>query len=160
MRHAPWFAALLVSLATTVAAQTSTPAPITEVQVLILPATGDPLTLAPVSTQNITIGPTANCGLDPASVPPVPAGTTVVNPLLFSVDDPYTTGKKCRLSFPTGLAPGSYQWAGVFRAATCNPTGSQVVSPCPGPRSVGQPPFSVVNRVAPPAAPTGLAFTP
>ena len=137
-------------------AQTSTPAQITEFQLLILPGTGDPATLAPVATQTTTIGPTANCGLD---MPPGQPPATAVNPTLFWLNDPFTAGKACRLSFPTALPAGTYQWAGVFRAAQCNPTGTQVISPCPSDRSAaGVPPFSIVNLTTKPPAPTGLRF--
>lgn len=139
-----------------VSAQTSTPAQITEFQLLILPGTGDPATLAPVATQTTTIGPTANCGLDSPTTPPP---TTAVNPTLFWLNDPFTAGKACRLSFPTNLPAGTYQWAGVFRAAQCNPTGTQVISPCPSDRSApGVPPFSIVNLTTKPPVPTGLRF--
>lgn len=137
-------------------AQTSTPATPSEFQLLVLPGTGDPATVAPVLVVTTTIGPTANCGLDrPTTAPP----TSAVNPTLFYVDDPFTAGKACRLAFPTALPAGSYQWAGVFRAAQCNPTGTQVISPCPSLRSAaGTPPFSVVNLTTAPPAPSGLRF--
>ena len=137
-------------------AQTSTPAQITEFQLLILPGTGDPATLQPVATQTTTIGPTANCGLPmPTTQPPA----TATNPNLFWLNDPFTAGMACRLSFPTNLPAGTYQWAGVFRAAQCNPTGTQVISPCPSDRSAaGTPPFSIVNLTTKPPAPTGLRF--
>lgn len=139
-------------------AQSTVPASPNQFQVLILPPTGDPLTISPITTQTTSIGPTQNCGIDAAQIPPPPPAP-VNNPLLFAVDDPYTAGRKCRLSFPTGLPAGQYQWAGVWIAPSCNPSGQAAITPCPSPRAVGQPPFSIVNLVNPPAAPTGLTFT-
>lgn len=147
--------AFLLCLTSIASAQVSTPAIPTQFQLLILPPTGDPLTVMPVNMQTTAIGPTQNCGIDPATVSP-PAQAPVINPLLFTLADPFTAGKVCRLSFPTALNAGNYQWAGIFVAASCTPGGGPVVTPCPGPRAVGQPPFSVVNPVTPPGAPSDL----
>jgi hypothetical protein len=139
-------------------AQTDVPATITQFQLLVLPGTGDPLTATPITTQTTTIGATQNCGIDPATLPP-PASSPVTNPLLYTLDDPFTPGRKCRLSFPTGLAAGTYQWAGIFIAASCNPTGTQVLTPCPGTtRGVGTPGFSIADRISRPPVVTGLKF--
>lgn len=148
---------ILILLPLPAFAQTPSPAPITEFQLLILPMTGDPATSAPVATQNTTIGPTANCGF-PAPTTPPPT-QPVVNPSLFYLNDPYTTGRVCKLAFPQSLPAGSYRWAGVFIAATCNPTGTQEISPCPSARSAeGIPPFSVSNPTTPPPVPINLRF--
>jgi hypothetical protein len=157
MRYTMLLCLLTLALALPAAAQTDTPAPITEFQLLILPGTGDPATSTPVQTTTTTIGPTANCGLAPSTNPP-PTGT-VINPGLYELNDPYTAGRVCRMAFPQAVPAGSYQWAGVLIAASCNPTGSQVISPCPSPRTVGVPPFSIVNRILRPPAPTGLRLT-
>ena len=131
-----------------------TPAVPTEFQFLLLPATGDPMTLTPILTVTTTIGPTQNCGRTPTPTPPP---TTAVNPLLFEYPDPFTPGKACQLSFPTTIAAGTYQWAGILRAPTCNPTGTATLTPCPGPRAAGVPAtFQRVNQVPAPPAPTGL----
>lgn len=154
-RHLGLALLFLLLLAAPAAAQTTTTTLPTEFRFLLLPATGDPATLAPLSTQTTGIGATQNCGIDPATLPP-PATGTPINPTLFTLDDPFTPNRKCRLSFPQALTAGNYQWAGEFVAPSCNPTGAQVVSPCPSPRSVGQPPFSVANRTNRPVAPIGL----
>lgn len=147
---------LLLCLASSAWAQTPTPAPITEFQVLILPMTGDAATVAPIATQNTAIGPTSNCGQPKPTTPP--PTTAVVNPKLFYLDDPYTIGRACVLSFPQALPAGSYRWAGVFVSASCNPTGTQEISPCPSARTAGVPNFSVSNPTTAPPAPTGVRF--
>jgi hypothetical protein len=139
-------------------AQTTTPAVVTQFQLLILPTTGDPLTVTPITTQTTTIGPTQNCGIDPAAIGTPPALS--VNPLLYAMDDPFVAGKKCRLSFPTTLSAGNYRWAGVFIAATCTNAAGQPQTNCIGPRAVGQPPFSIANLLTAPGAPTGLMLLP
>ena len=162
IRMTLWLAFVLVLIAGLYdrpSAQSTKPSTPTQFQMLVLPPTGDPMTSAPVRTQTTSIGPTQNCGIDPATLPP-PATGPVVNPLLFILDDPYTAGRVCRLSFPTGLEVGNYQWAGVLIADSCNPTGSMEIKPCPGPRSVGQPPFSIANTILEPPAPTGLRLLP
>jgi hypothetical protein len=149
---------VLVLLVTSAAAQTPGPAAPTQFQLLILPPTGDPLTLVPVATQTTAIGATQNCGIDPSNITPPPANP--INPLLFAMDDPFTPNKKCRLSFPTVLPAGQYQWAGVMIAPSCVPVpGGPTVSPCASARGVGTPPFSIVNPVLPPGAPTALQLT-
>jgi hypothetical protein len=157
MKHLLSVTVTVLLIASSAGAQTSIPAVPTQFQVLILPTTGDPLTVAPITTQTTSIGPTQNCGIDPATLTNVP-GPSATNPVLFALDDPFTAGRACRMSFPTGLMAGNYRWAGVLIAPSCNPTGTQVISPCPGPRSVGQPPFSIVNPNPQPPAPMGLRF--
>lgn len=144
---------LTMCFATPVFAQTSGPATPTDFQLLLFPATADPLTAVPIRTQTTTIGPSSNCGI--TSVPPAPTGP-VVNPLLFVLDDPFTTGRFCRLSFPTPLPAGSYTWAGVFGAQCVSVNGTVA---CTGARTVGTPNFSIVDLKTPPAAPTGLRLT-
>lgn len=147
---------LLLLAAGTAAAQTPTPAPITEFQVLILPMTGDASTVQPIATQNTSIGPTMNCGFpNPTTPPPT---TPVVNPNLFYLNDPFTIGRSCKLAFPQSLPAGQYRWAGVFVAATCNPTGTQDISPCPSARTAGVPNFSVSNPTTAPPAPITVRF--
>lgn len=147
----------LLSLPSLAQAQTPSVSAPTAITILLLPGTGDPLTLAPINSFTTAIGATQNCGIDPASIAPPPTAP-VVNPLLYTLEDPFTAGRRCRLGFPTGLPAGSYQWAGVFNAMCVPNTGGSPV-PCTGPRAVGQPPFSVVNPVLPPGAPMGLTFT-
>ena len=135
-------------------AQTSQPATPTDFQLLIFASGADPATsTTPIRTQTTTIGPSQNCGL--TTLNPAPTAP-VVNPQLFGLDDPFTTGRFCRLSFPTNLPAGTYTWAGVF-GAQCVSTSGTVT--CTGPRTVGTPGFSIVDLKTPPAAPTGLRLS-
>jgi hypothetical protein len=150
--------ALIVS-ASLALAQTPRPATVTRVDLLVIPAAGDAATVAPVATQSTALSATSSaCNLAPSTAPP-PA--SLVNPTApWEFADPFTAGRVCRAALPTGLPDGSYRVVAVFVADSCNPTGTQEIRPCPGPRSsVGQPPFTVASPVLAPPAPTGLRST-
>lgn len=139
------------------------------VDVLVLPASGDPLQVAPIATRNTVIGnvnpqtgaitPNAQCGRTalPVSTPPL------VNPTTTEFDDPFAAGKKCVAALPTGLPDGAgYRAVVVAVAPSCQPVlNGPVLSPCPSGRSqVGVPPFSIVSIRTAPAVLTGLAIKP
>jgi len=137
--------------------QTNQPAVPNAVDVLVLPPTGDPLTTPPLKVVTTAISATSsNC--NKASVPALASAT---NPFLGQVDDPFHAGRSCDVAIPTGLPDGSgYRVVAIAVATTCNPTGTAVVSPCPGSRSaVGVPPFSILSTVSPPAVLTGVHLT-
>lgn len=160
---------LCLVLAGAVHAQSTTPALPTSVDIVVLPATGDPATVAPlgvrttvIATVNATTGvvtSNAQCGRAPTTGPTTP----IMNPTLAEFDDPFTAGKKCVAPLPVGLPDGTgYRTVGVLTAPSCQPTaGGPLVSPCPSPRSqVGVPPFTVASARTPPAVLTGLAVRP
>lgn len=160
---------LCVLMASVGHAQTATVALPTSVDILVIPATGDPATVAPVATRTTVVGtfnastgvvtPNSQCGRNP--VPP-PTGTgTLVNPTQAEFDDPFTVGKKCIALLPTGLPDGAgYRAVAVATAPSCQPTsGGPVITPCSGLRSlVGVPPFSVASVKAAPAVLTNLVI--
>jgi hypothetical protein len=149
--------ALFLLIPAPVIAQTTTPALPNSVDILILPATGDPVTIAPIAngTRNTVITPTLNCNL-PASAP----GTgPMVNPTIGEFDDPFTAGRVCRVPLPVGLANGTgYRGVAVFIANTCD-VGGVPTTNCRSPRSaVGIPPFSVAPILTTPVSPTNLGI--
>lgn len=160
---------VFVLLSAPVHGQTSTGALPTSVDVLVLPATGDPTTVAPIATRTTTIGTlnTANgtvtgnaqCGRSPLADPAIP----LVSPTTAEFDDPFAAGKKCVALLPIGLPDGAgYRAVMIATAPTCQPTaGGKPLTPCPSQRSlVGTPPFSVASVKTPPAALTGLVVRP
>jgi len=151
--------ACLLTAAPSVAQTTPTPATPARVDLLVLPATGDPATVAPVATSSVAVGMTAPaCNQTPAATP---APASLVNPTQpWEFADPFRAGRVCHIALPAGLADGNYRVVAVAVADSCNPTGKQVITPCASPRSsVGLPPFSIVTPILPPAAPTGLRST-
>lgn len=140
-------------------AQSSTPATVTQVDVLILPPTGNPLTVAPIAARSTLISATsANCNLTPSTPPPTP----LVNPTTVVFDDPWHQGQQCSAAIPTGLAIGTgYRAVGIFEAPSCTNAAGVVVSPCLTARSdLGIPPFNVASVLTTPAAPTGVGVRP
>lgn len=118
-----------------------TPLPIS-VDVLVLPATGDPTTVTPIATRNIAISPTLNCGITgQGMLCPIPCD----NPSgLLEFEDPFTLGKFCRVPAPANLPNGKdYRIVGFYRFTAPTPD---------SPRSlVGIPLFNII-----PLRPTGL----
>src|SRR5947208_2987475 len=82
-------------------AQGTTPAPPTSVDILVLPALGDPVTIAPVTngTRN-TVLTTTICN---QALLAAPIGT-LVNPTTVEIDDLNIAGRKCRVAMPVNLA--------------------------------------------------------
>lgn len=150
-------------------AQTVTPALPTSVDVLILPATGDPLVVVPIATRTTVIGtlntatgvvtPNGQCGRNATT----PASGALVNPTQVEFDDPFAVGKKCVAFVPAGLPDGSgYRGVAVATySGTCKSDTGQDITPCPSRRSVvGVPPFGVASGRLPPAVLTNLAVRP
>lgn len=139
-------------------AQTSVPALPNSVDVLILPAVGDPVTTPPVATRNTVIGVATNCNL-PAS-PPGPANP-LVNPTIAEFDDPFTSGRVCRVPLPLALPAGvGYRGVAVLIANTCD-VGGVPTPNCRSARSaVAIPPFNVQLILTAPASPTNLGIRP
>lgn len=137
------------------------------VDVLILPATGDPTTVAPVvPARNTVIGavdaggifvPNAQCGRQPLP----PGALPLVNPTQVEFDDPFTPGFKCIAPLPAGIPNGAgYRAVAVAIADNCTVNGV-AISPCPSVRSaVAIPTFSVAPAQQAPAILTGVAVRP
>lgn len=142
----------VLAYASLAAAQVAPVIVITSADVLVLPATGDPVTIAPMATRNTVVSATsASCNQAAMAVGPTP----LINPTNGEIDDPFNAGRKCRLAIPVGLPNGTgYRAVALFRA-TCDGVA------CQSPRSaVGVPPFDIAGTPALPAAPTGLAVRP
>lgn len=140
---------VFVALASSAFAQTTVPAVPANVNILVLPATGDPVTIAFVASRMTAISATStNCNLAAIAVPT----GTLVNPTTAEFDDPFTVGRKCRALIPIGLPNGTaYRLVAVFHDVT----GAF------GPRSVvGTPPFDISAIPGLPVAPTGVAVRP
>ncbi len=136
-------------------AQTTVPTVPVNVNILVLPATGDPVTIAFVASRMTAISPTTtNCNLAPVATPT----GTLVNPTTAEFDDPFHVAvapavqQKCRAPLPVGLANGTaYRVVAVFHDVT----GAF------GPRSpVGVPPFDIQAIPGLPVAPTGVGVRP
>ena len=123
----------------------------TGVDVLVIAAAGDPVTLPALATRSTPIGAALNCNL---AATPAPVGT-LGNPSTWELEDPFTAGRVCRGPFPTGVPNGvGYRAVAVF-TATCDGV------PCASPRSlVGVPPFTLAGPQTPPAAPRTLGLRP
>ena len=146
----------LLLVPTVLHSQSTQPALPNSVDILILPATGDPLTVAPIATRNTLISSTSNCNLTASP----PDGTSpLVNPTQAEFDDPFTAGRVCRVPLPGALPDGTgYRGVAVFIANTCTIDG-QPQTNCRSPRSaVGIPPFNVSPILTPPVAPTNLGI--
>lgn len=149
------FYVLIFALLTAPAwAQTPTLALPTSADVMVIPSTGDPITIAPIATRNTLVSP-ALCNLTPS---PAGALSPLINPTGAEVSDPFlppSSGRVCRLAMPVGVPNGTgYRAVAVFNA-DCSGV------PCSSPRSlVGIPPFDIVGTRVPPAAPTTPAVRP
>lgn len=133
-------------------AQVATPAIPTSVDVLVLPATGDPASSLTVPLGiRTTVIPGTVCNQAALPVGPTP----LINPSIVEIDDPFTAGRKCRLAMPIGLPNGTGYRAVTVFFATCNGT------PCPSDRSlVGAPFFDLAGIPVRPAAPTSVVVRP
>lgn len=146
-----FIATLQILFSYSAAAQVTEPAVPTSVEILVLPAVGDPLTVLPVTNgSRITlIGVATNCNL-PASAP---GPSPLINPTIAEVEDPFTAGRFCRVPMPTNLPNGDgYRAVAIFRTAPPGPSS--------GRSAVGIPPFDIRGTLVPPAAPKGLAVRP
>lgn len=144
---------VILLVAPAVFAQTTQPAVPTAVEILVLPAVGDPLTVPPIATRSTPISVSSpNCNL--AATPPPPGRLT--NPTLVEFADPFTVGRVCQAPIPTGLPNGNgYRAVAVPVAPSC---GSVTV--CRGERSlVAVPsPFDVIPVLVPPTTLTGVGL--
>lgn len=139
----------------------------TQVEVLVLPATGDPATVAPIASRSTVIGtrnaatgavtPTGQCDRTPTP----DAAAPLVNPSEVEFDDPFNAGRTCKAPLPEGLPVGTgYRVVVVLVAPTCRPT-TAAVTPCPSVRSpVARPAFTVGALAPPPAVATGVGVLP
>lgn len=146
----------LLGLTPIAEAQVSQPAVPTKAKLVVLPAAGDLQTTVPLAEREVDISPTSPlCNL-PLTPPPTGA---VINPTVGALDDPFTAGRECRIAMPTGLPEGTgYRGAVSFFFAVCNPDGKTPGS-CTSIRTLGAPPFSIVNP-RPPFAPTAVRILP
>ena len=150
-------------------AQQTTTIPVqpTVATVLVIPAIGDPNTLAPIGQASTILGVGNNDGLTTTPgpscnlVPAIPATGTPVNPKALAISDPFTSNRDCRLVMPIGLPNGTgYRAVATFSrpAGGCVnlPTDTTITNPdCISPRSVAAGPFDIVGVVikTAPAAP-------
>jgi hypothetical protein len=160
MRYTLAALAILVGSAT-VHAQTTTNIPPTGVDILVIPSTGDPATVAPITngTRSHAISATsALCNQAPG--PAAPAGP-VTNPQFAYLADPFTAGRECRVAMPPNLPDGTYRVVARFTAPSCTVNG-QTQSPCVSPRSaVAANPLAIAQiLILTPAVPTGLGVRP
>lgn len=151
--------ALLIALAAPAFAQQTVTEPITGVRISVLPSTGDQNTVPAIRMADTAITQaSALCNQAPVTgTQPV----SIVNPNFLYFDDPFTTGRDCKIPFPTGLAEGSYRAVAQFltAAASCD-VGGVNRAPCVSDRSaVAIPPFTILNIRVAPAVPTGLINT-
>lgn len=151
MKYGELVVLLLFIAASAVFAQVATPVLPTSADVLVIPALGDPTTVAPIAVRNTPVS-AALC--NQAALPAGPL-SPLINPATVEVDDPFTVGRKCRLAMPVGLPNGAgYRAVAVFNGL-CG------TSPCSSSRSlVGIPPFDIVGIQASPAVPTTPAVRP
>jgi hypothetical protein len=139
-------------------AQTPAPAPIHRVTLLVIPMTGDPMTVPPVTcgatpcTRTTAISATSAACNQPLTV----ASPAPTNPTEAAENDPFNAGRDCRFPFPTGLPDGTFMIAAVHESDNCIIPPSTSPTPCTGPRSMVAGPFSVVSPRTAPPAPTGV----
>lgn len=133
-------------------------ATLTSVTVLVIPSSGDPLTVAPITcgagpcSVTVPIAPTAViCG----KTQQPPATGTPVNPTLLQIDNPYSAATACELSPPAGIPDGTYRFVSYFTASGCVIPPSTTPTVCNTTRSNVTGPFQQVQAVPPPAAPSG-----
>jgi hypothetical protein len=142
------FACLFVLFSVPAFAQGTGTAPPTSVDVLVLPATGDPVTIAPVANgTRTTVLTAAICNQAPIAAP---VGT-LVNPTTVEVDDVNVAGRKCRVLMPAGLTTATTLRVVAVYNSTAGPSGRSLV---------GVPPFDIQTTLVPPAAPTGVGVRP
>lgn len=87
----------------------------TSVDVLVLPASGDPATVAPLAVLNSPIAADQNCGFEPS----LPLDAPVVNPMAVEFADPFTADRACRASLPPLPNGTAYRAVVVLIQATC-----------------------------------------
>lgn len=153
MRTGLWLVLCLLFAAPALAQAT-----LTSVTVLVIPQTGDPLTVAPITcgagpcAVTVPIAPTATiCG----KTQQPPATGTPVNPTLLQIDNPYNAATACDLVPPTGIPNGTYRFVAYFSASGCVIPPSTTPANCDTVRSNVTGPFQQVQAVPPPAAPSG-----
>jgi hypothetical protein len=148
-------AAALVLGALPLQAQTVTPSLPTSYDVSVLPATGDPLTVAAIAVRNTPVNGTSPiCNQVALPACPLPC----VNPTVGEVDDPYNAGRFCRLAIPIGLPVGSGYRAVAEAFVTSCIVNGVTTTPCGSGRSaVGVPPFDIASILGRPAVPTNVA---
>ncbi len=105
-------------------------AQVTSVDVLVLPPTGDALTVAPIAVVNWPIAPTINCGFMPSP----PSQNAVVNPTYVEFVDPFTVDRACHLPLPELPNGLGYRAVAVFIAEMCTVAGVPQTN-CRSPRS-------------------------
>lgn len=147
MRGVLAFVALL-ALASPAAAQVTTPAVPTDIDVLVIAGTGDPAALAPIATRRTPIAVGSPLCNQAAIAAPI---GTLVNPTVAQVPDPFNPGRFCRPPTPIGLATAtSLRLVAVYNS-TAGPSGR---SPA------GVLPFDIAPTLVPPAAPTSVDARP
>ncbi len=140
--------ALLVILASAAPLHAQTPELPTSVDVLVLPATGDPVTTAPIATRNTAIGASLNCNLAATGAPAVP----LINPGQVEFDDPFTSGRVCHVPLPAAIPDGvNYRAVAVALGASGRSSARSAVA---------VPPFSISTATGPPAVLTHLGVRP
>jgi len=129
-------------------AQGTTVAVPTDIDVIVIAATGDPATLAPLATRRTPIA--AGSPLCNQAAIQAPVGT-LVNPTVAQVPDPFLAGRFCRPPTPIGLATATaLRLVAVYNSAA-GPSGR---SPA------GVLPFDITGTLVPPAAPISVDARP
>lgn len=154
----------VLALAADARAQVVTEIPPQRLSLLVIPATGDAMTVPSIaaSTINVPSTGTGPCNLLPSSAPTLPP--PYVNPRTARVPDPFNAGRECEFLFPTTIAGGapipngSYRITAVAVSDACVTAPSPTPVTCEGPRTAVSVPFSVVLS-ARPAALTGLRIS-
>jgi hypothetical protein len=142
---------ILVAIIAVSASPTSAQSVPTKIDMLVLPAVGDPATVAPVASLISNLPVFCN------RVATADAVVPLVNPVAAEVDDPFVASRVCRVPIPDRFAipPGNYRVVAVFISARCAVAGVPQTE-CRGPRSaVGDPVFELLPE-GPPVAPTNL----
>jgi len=162
MRRNLWtaLAVLCCCSALPAVAQTPTSAPIHRLSLAVIALTGDPVTATPIQCGGSPCIATLGI-MTPTAAPcnqPVTgsAGPNPINPTVAMVDDPFTTGRECRVNFPTNIPDGQYRIITYWESDACITPPATVGVPCAGLRSGAVGPFTVVSPRLPPPAPTGL----
>lgn len=129
-------------------AQGTTVAPATDIDVLVIAATGDPVTLVPIATRRTPIA--AGSPLCNQLAIPAPVGT-LVNPTVAQVPDPFNAGRFCRPPTPIGLANAT-----ALRVVAVYNSAAGVSGRSPA----GVLPFDIQGTLVPPAAPISVDARP
>ena len=144
---------LLASLLVVTGSFAQAPALPNNVNIMVLPPTGNYLTVNPLKTQwSQVMQNGSDCNLD------APATATTLNPTYAYFRDPWRPTKFCRAKMPTGVPNGNgYRTVGVFETPTCQTSAtSDFRTPCRSVRSMVAPTtFSVSGQawIAPPLPP-------